>query len=61
MKSQSAREALASGFGGERYAAYLDATAERLRDFYLARGDAESAERMMTRSLGEALAGNDGD
>lgn len=61
MNSQSARQALASGFGGERYAAYLDETAERMRDYYLARGDTVSAERMMTRSLGEALAGNDGD
>lgn len=61
MKSQSAREALASGFGGIGYATYLDESAERMRDYFLTRGDAVSAERMMTRSLGEALAGNDGD
>lgn len=59
--AQSARDAMASRYGGASYWRYLDRSAKEKRDYYLERGDTESAERMMTRSLGEALAGNDGD
>jgi hypothetical protein len=59
-ESKSARDAQSAGYGGEGYWDYLDETAMRLRDTFLERGDTAQAELMMTRSLGEALAGNDG-
>lgn len=58
--SQAAGDAAASGYGGPRYADYLEETALRHRDWYAARGNALMAERMLTRDLGAALAGNDG-
>lgn len=59
--SQAARDAQASNYGGPSYWAYLDATALRMREHYLSRGDTASANRMLTRTLSEALVGNDGD
>lgn len=60
-RSQSARDAKASGYGGERYWRYLDSHAQETHDYYLRRGEPEMAERMLTRSLSESLMGNDGD
>jgi len=59
--SQAARDAAAMGYGGESYWNYLDGAAQESHDLYMARGDEAKAELMLTRSLGEALAGNDGD
>ena len=59
-QSQSARDAQASGYGGESYWAYLDDAALRTRDYYLRHDDPEMAAKMLTQSLGEALQGNDG-
>lgn len=65
FKSQSARDAqralVRGGHVDESYLDYLDDAEQRHHDYYAERGDMVSAERMLTRSLGEALRGNDGD
>ena len=53
--SQSARDAAASGYGGPTYAAYLDRHARELAARF-----PDRADEFLTRSLSEALAGNDG-
>ena len=60
-QSQAARDAQAHGYGGESYWAYLDKACAESADHWRSRGDEDRAAAMMTRSLGEALAGNDGD
>jgi hypothetical protein len=60
-QSQSARDAQARGYGDESYWAYLDRAAFEKCAYYTRQGDAEKAAEMITRSLSEALAGNDGD
>lgn len=60
-ESQAARDAAASGYGGESYWLYLDQAAEASRNYYLRHGDEAMAERVMARSLSEALHGNEGD
>lgn len=60
-QSQAARDAQRFGYGGQRYCDYLDEAAIKTRDYFLRRGDTEQAEWMLTRSLSEALRGNDGD
>jgi len=57
-KSRAAREALAHG---EQYAESVEASALRMHDYYMRHNNAERAERMLTRALGEALVGNDGE
>jgi hypothetical protein len=58
--SQAARDAAETGYGGARqrrgYAAYLDRQAAELAAKF-----PDREEYFMTRSLSEALAGNDGD
>jgi hypothetical protein len=61
FEAQCARDAEGSAYGSEGYAEYLEETCKRHRDYFLAKGDPEMAERMMTRTLSEALMGNDGD
>ena len=58
-ESQSARDA--SRAYEARYCEYLDEAAKRYRDYFTARGMHELAAEMMTRTLGQALVGNDGD
>lgn len=60
-RAQAARDAQAMGYGDERYWAYLDDSSEETYQYYMARGEFDLAEWMMTRSLSEALRGNDGD
>ncbi len=60
-RSQAARDAKASGYGGESYWERLDRHALDLHAYFTARGDTETAESMLTRSLGESLVGNDGE
>lgn len=59
--SQSARDAQERSYGKRSYWDYLERAAIETRDYYLRQHDADSAEEMMTRSLSEALRGNDGD
>jgi hypothetical protein len=59
--SRTAQDAERAGYGDGAYWAYLDESALRLATYYRERGDDESADRMLTRSLSEALASNDGD
>ncbi len=60
-RSAAAQEAQEHNYGGESYWAYLDEAAQRSHDYYMRHGNPERAEIMLTRSLGEALQGNDGD
>jgi hypothetical protein len=60
-ESRAAADAQRAGYGGRSYWDYLEAHAKELRDKFLARGDRASAERMMSRTLSESLAGNNGD
>jgi hypothetical protein len=60
-QSQAARDAQRGGYGGPAYWQYLDDHACKMRDYWRARGDEEQAALMLTRSLGQALAGNDGE
>lgn len=59
-RSQAARDAAASGYGGESYPAYLDDHAQRTHDYFIRHGDPEQAARMFTQTLSEALMGNEG-
>lgn len=60
-RSQAARDAETSDYGTESYWDYLDHYAAEHHAYFTARGDTEQAEAMFTRTLSEALAGNDGD
>lgn len=60
LTSQSARDAQASGYGDESYWLYLDKAAQETHDYYIRHGQPEKAAEMLTRSLSEALQGNDG-
>ncbi len=59
--AQTALDAQRIGYGSESYWDYLERAARESRDYYLRNGNSERAELMMTRSLSEALRGNDGD
>lgn len=58
--SQAARDAQAMGYGSESYWDYLDEAERRNREYWLSRGDEARAADAMSRSLSEALRGNDG-
>ena len=58
--ARSARDAQAQGYADRAYWEYLEQSAHETRDYYLRRGDAVLAEEMLTRTLAEALRGNDG-
>jgi hypothetical protein len=58
--SQSARDAESGNYGDVTYWEYLDESAQKASDYYRRKGNAEQAERMLTRPLSEALQGNDG-
>lgn len=60
-KSQAARDAQKFGYGDANYWAYLDASAESQAAYYLDRGDPQTAERILLRSLSDCLKGNNGD
>lgn len=60
-RSQSARDAAASGYGSPSYATYLDRSAQEHADYYTARGEHELAVAQFTRSLSNALRGNEGE
>lgn len=59
-KSQAARDAQRMQYGDPSYWAYLDAHAEELRASFLRKGQPSKAREMMTRTISEALKGNDG-
>lgn len=59
-ESRSARDAQKMGYGDRGYWEYLDQHARELRDHFLQHGDPVRAAEIMTRTLSEALAGNDG-
>lgn len=60
-KTQSARDAQARNYGGPSYWDYLDRAECANRDYWLSRGDTARANEAMTRTLSEALRGNDGE
>jgi hypothetical protein len=57
-KSQAARDAQAFGFGDESYWECLDESAQRHHDYDVAHGEPDSDA--FTRTLSDALRGNDG-
>lgn len=59
--SQAARDAQASSLYTDAYAEYLEHAALEHCAYYVARGDLAQAQFMLTRSLSEALMGNDGE
>lgn len=60
FKSQAARDAKAAGYGNQSYWEALDRSAQEHYDYFMKKGDEETAKRMLTESLSEALQGNDG-
>lgn len=60
-KSQVAQDAQSTKYGDKSYWDYLEETALRYYDYYKAKGFDTLAESMLTRTLSEALAGNDGE
>lgn len=58
--ARAAQEAESNGCGDRAYWDYLERAAHEHADYCAKRGDAPAAARMLTRTLGEALAGNDG-
>jgi hypothetical protein len=60
-KSQAARDAQLIGYGDEGYWNYLDEAALDRAGKDAAKGDLDSAQYELTRSLAEALRGNDGE
>ncbi len=59
-KSQAARDARQGGYGTPDYWKYLDEQAKEHAEYCKRQGKPELAEQMFTRSLTEALIGNDG-
>jgi hypothetical protein len=59
-KSQAARDAQDAGYGDERHWTYLDSAAAEQSDYWRRQGDEGKAAEMLTRSLSEALRGNEG-
>lgn len=60
-KAQAARDAQAANYGDKNYWDYLEQSAHEHRDYFMRHDDPVAAELMFTQTLGEALAGNDGD
>jgi hypothetical protein len=60
FKSQAARDAQKQGYGDQKYWDYLEKSALENYDYYMKKGDQETAKLMLTRSLPEALKGNGG-
>lgn len=59
--TRAAKDATASGYGGQGYADYIERHTLETAEYYRARGMHERADEILTRSLGAALIGNDGD
>jgi hypothetical protein len=57
--AQSAKDAQNAGYE-ESYCDYLEHEARFLRGYYIGRSDSKKAQLMLSRSLGEALIGNNG-
>ena len=58
---KSAIDAQEMGYGDESYWDMLEESAKRHYQYFAKRGDMETAKKMLTQSLSEALDGNDGD
>jgi hypothetical protein len=61
FKSQSAKDAKKMNYGNESYWQYLDNSAIESSEYYRSIGDYKKAKEMLTRSLTEALQGNEGE
>lgn len=60
-KSQAAKDAQESGYGDADYWDYLDESAQEKSDRFVKKGDNKTAREMLSRSLGDALAGSEGE
>lgn len=61
FKSQAARDAANGDYGDDGYAQYIEDSAIAYYEYYLAQGNLSMANLMLSRSLGQALSGNDGE
>jgi len=61
LRAQSAVDAETIGYGDQSYWDYLDQSAREKHDYFMGKGDPVTALTMLTRTLSEALRGNDGD
>lgn len=61
FKSQAARDAQTQNFGTPDYWQYLDQQAQEHYNHYIRKGDPQTAQKMLTRSLAESLQGNNGE
>ncbi len=59
-KSQAARDAQKSNYGDKSYWDSLDKSAQESHAYFVAKGDEKKANEMLTCTLSQALAGNDG-
>ena len=59
-QSQAAKDARAIGYGAMSYWDYLERSAQEMHRYFTQKGDDRSAARILTRSLSEALIGNEG-
>jgi len=59
-QSQSAKDAQRAQYGDKGYWDYLEKMAHENYAYYMAKGDETKAKEMLTRSLSDALKGNDG-
>lgn len=59
-KAQAARDARDQNYGDETYWDSLEEHARSLHAYYLLAGDEKKADEMLTRSLSDALRGNEG-
>lgn len=60
-KAQAARDAQAMNYGDESYWDYLENAAYEDHGYFRAKGDWKSADEAFTRSLSDALMGNEGE
>ena len=59
--SQAARDACSQGYGNASYWEQLDAQCLSQRDYFMRNHNSIMAKRILTRSLSEALMGNEGE
>lgn len=60
-RTEAARNVARSGYGGPEYADYIEQHTLDMAAYYRSRGNDRRADELMSRSIGAALTGNDGD
>jgi hypothetical protein len=60
-KARCARDAQEMKYGDKSYWDMLEEKSHEHYAYYMRKGDKETAEKMLTQTIGECLIGNDGD